>query len=566
MIPRRIISSSLALVLLAALLGSAIAAPAGAAPTPAAPAAAVSIGGAAISTAGGQASLLVPVRYPIQLGGRVVKTRIALLDPNGRTVQSWQLRRRLNGGGFRTPDRRRSFTFVHQVRLDPALVTEAREGSRVRVDARGDLDVDQDGRAELRSGDHALLTPTLGTRKQPLCGTVPHLRVERGGQASVPLPTCDRAVEWAATGRGTHGRVRVRDDRLLYYAPKGFRGRDEIRLVAKHPGSRALASSLSGAGQVEVTVGAPSKFVVRAIGDSVTAGFGYYSSGKEIGVFGLFDCRPVAKNFNDACSSNSRNDRSEEGPPNYTGDYGLSNKISWAAQWASRYGVVNYKNFAISGSEPKNWAEGGGFHGLVEGLEGEGTEYVLLTLGANPLLSRVLFELKPLGCEIFKSFRECVEKEFEAVGLRTYLNAVYKDLVENTKAKVFVMQYHLAIPASDFAYSSAQLAEMETLLNQEIAIVAGQFSPQRLQVISPPPFHIGIDVSPLFPSNYRCKTGGRAVDGASAQSEWAQKEFKHDPAVKEFCPGTPWIINHDTGIHPSALGYTQMASKVPAPK
>jgi hypothetical protein len=553
-------------VILAAMLGLAISAPAGAAPTPATPSASVSIDSAAVSTAGGQASLLVPVRYPIQLGGRVVKTRIALLDSSGKTIQSWQLRRRLNGGRFRTPDRRRSFTFVHQVGLDPALVTKVREGSRVRVDARGDLDVDQDGHAELRSGDHALLTPTLGARKQPLCGTVPHLRVERGGQVSVPLPACDRAIEWAATGKGTRGRVRVRDDQLLYYAPKGFRGRDEIQLVPRRPGASALASGLgSDAGQVEVTVGAPSKFVVRAIGDSVTAGFGYYSSGKEIGLSNLLGCRPVSKNFNDACSSNSRNDKSEEGPPNYVGDYGLSNKISWAAQWASKYGVVNYKNFAISGSEPKNWAAGGEFHGLVEGLEGEGTEYVLLTLGANPLLSRVLFELDPLGCEIFESFRECVEKEFKAVGLRNYLNAVYKDLVEHTKAKIFVMQYHLAIPWSDVFYTSYQLAELETLLNNEIAIVAGQFSPQRLQVISPPPFHIGINVSPLLPSSYTCKTGGRAVDGASAQSEWAQKEFKHDPEVKEFCPGTPWIINHDTGIHPSALGYTQMASKVPAP-
>jgi len=29
--------------------------------------------------------------------------------------------------------------------------------------------------------------------------------------------------------------------------------------------------------------------------------------------------------------------------------------------------------------------------------------------------------------------------------------------------------------------------------------------------------------------------------------------------------GKPWVIDGDTGIHPSATGYTQMASQLPAP-
>ena len=37
-----------------------------------------------------------------------------------------------------------------------------------------------------------------------------------------------------------------------------------------------------------------------------------------------------------------------------------------------------------------------------------------------------------------------------------------------------------------------------------------------------------------------------------------------------FCSGPvhgpPWVISGDTGIHPSATGYTQMASQVPAPR
>jgi lysophospholipase L1-like esterase len=31
-------------------------------------------------------------------------------------------------------------------------------------------------------------------------------------------------------------------------------------------------------------------------------------------------------------------------------------------------------------------------------------------------------------------------------------------------------------------------------------------------------------------------------------------------------PGKPWVISGDTGIHPSATGYAQMAAEIPAPE
>jgi GDSL-like lipase/acylhydrolase family protein len=555
----------------AALLVLAVPAQAGAAPTLAG-APSVAIGGAAIGTSGGQTSLLVPVRYPIELAGRVVKTRVALLDSSRRTVRSWTLRRRLGSGSARLPERRRSFTFVHQIQLGQKLVRAHRGRWLLRVTARGVLDIEGDGRAELRSGDRGVLTATTGPRRQLLCGSLPHLRVDPGKRVVLPLPACDHAIEWAVRGKSTRGGARIRDGRLIYRAPKRFRGSDTIHLVAKEGGASAHASRVTGSASAdaEVTVGA-SNAVVRAFGDSVTAGFGFLWSGEEMDGFpiGLYECRPAAKEMNDACSSNSYNEKSGEGPPNFTLDYGLSKKVSWAAQWARQYGITNYKNYAISGSEPKNWAPGGEFHKYLEELEKEDPDYVLFTIGANPLLSRALIELKEFECEGTKTFRECVEKEFREVELRRYLQEIYAELVKQTTATIFVMQYHLAIPWGAVFYSNEQVAELELLFNLEIASVAAGFSPARLQLVAPPHFSVGISPFPFFQPTGTCSDGGVPVDGLSAQSKGTQLDFKADyefGRVKEYCPGRPWVINTDTGIHPNTYGYAQMASRVPVPK
>lgn len=429
----------------------------------------------------------------------------------------------------------------------------------MRVVASGDVDVDEDGKLELRSGDlsTAIPTPTNSDRK-PVCSSIPHLRVKRGARVSLPLPVCNREMSWQAVDESSRGSARIRGDRLIYKAPKRFRGSDQIQLVAKglHLYTR-------------VTVGAPSGLVVRALGDSVTAGFGYFSSGQQMAFKKLVDCRPAAREFNDACSSNSLNEESEEGPVEYAPDYGLSNKVSWAAQWASEYGVTNYKNFAISGSEPKNWAREGEFHSLTAKIESEDPDYILLTLGANPLLSNVLFGLHNMECAIeseLPEFEACVREEFAKVELRSNLRSVYAELLAKTKATIFVMQYHLSIPWSALAYSATEIALMGKLLNLEIASVAAEVGSSRLQVVTPPHFNVGIDVSPVYPSHYTCRL--YPVDGPSVQSTGTQDELESH--VLSFCSGPagggePWVINGDTGIHPSAAGYTQMASQVPAP-
>ena len=135
----------------------------------------------------------------------------------------------------------------------------------------------------------------------------------------------------------------------------------------------------------------PDQPVVRAMGDSVTAGFGYYSDGSLMPFLSLYECKPVGEVLDDACSSNSTATKNGLKEVPYAPDYGLANNVSWAAQWANEYGVTNYKNFAVSGSEPTNWAPGGNLYPTTQKIEAEDPDYILMTIGANPILANTLF-------------------------------------------------------------------------------------------------------------------------------------------------------------------------------
>ncbi len=569
-------------VALAAALALLVAAPsAGAAPKQQRPAR-VEIGHVALSApkpAGGGA-LLIPVHYPIAFSGRVVPLRVQLSRPDGGRVKSWVLHERVGADRLRTPEPRRRFTFVHRVDLKPGMTRAVRGGLEVRVHAGGPLDVNEDGVPELRSSDQTtpaapLLTPGNGR----LCSSVPRIRVDHGQRVSIPLPACTSSVGWRIDERPGQGRARIRNGRLVYSAPRDFRGATALVLRGRPRGVGSISATGSSGGEgvpapVQIFVGPASGAVVRAIGDSVTAGFGYYGSGGSMPILALPECRPAGPPYNDSCSSNSEVLSNGSKVFEYAADYGLANNVSWAAQWANRYGVTNYENLAISGSEPKEWAPGGILHETTAQIESEDPDYILMTIGANPLLSEVLFGTDNMGCaiysDLFGDFAECVEKAFAKVELATNLRNLYSDLVEHTKATVFLMQYPLTVPSVALAYTSTQIAQMGAILDREIAKVAGEVSPARLRVVAPPHFNVGVDVSPVYPSSYSCSRFGFDVDGPSVQSEPTQDELEVLHPFS-FCagpvpPGPPWVISGDTGIHPSAAGYAEMAAQVPAPE
>jgi lysophospholipase L1-like esterase len=565
----------LALVTALLALGAGTAA---ARPLPLQPPPEVAIGRVGVSAAvDGRSSLLVPVHYPIQLAGRTTRLTVSLFGRGGRSTDSWRVAERLSSGHERRPEKRRRFTYVHRIDLGRALTREVRRGARVRVAVRGLLDANRDGRAEYRSGDTTTQALPRAVARGGLCSDLPAVRMRPGRKVVIPLPVCEAGREWDFLVRPKRGRAKIEGGRLVYHPPAKFRGTEAIELVGLLDFGAATKSTSAPLVFTEfpVTVSAADDDVsVRALGDSVTAGFGYYSNGTPMTIGRLLGCRPAAKGFNDACSSNSLNTTSAKGALEYAPDFGLANDIGWPAQWANEYGLTDYANYAVSGSEPADWAPGGELHATTERIEAEDPDYLLMTIGANPLLSEMLFGLDHMGCaiyaDVFGGYRECIEKAFAEVHLQAELKSLYTDLVQHTGATIYLMQYHLSVPSTALAYSATQIAEMGKLLNREIAAVAAAVNPQRLQIVAPPHFNVGIDISPVYPSRFSCSELGYEVDGPSVQSNPTQDELAILHPLS-FCEGPngaaspPWVIGGDTGIHPSATGYTQMASQVPPP-
>jgi len=337
----------------------------------------------------GRGALLVPVRYPIELAGRPVPLDVSLVLQGGATVVSRSLRTRISSGPLRQPERRRGFIFVHRVDVAPQLTRLARDGDRVRVLAAARLDVNGDGLAELRSSDREV--QALRGGGAGLCSSLPRLHVRPRGIAGVALPACASWVRWRLDGRPERGSARIRDGSLIFKPGRRFRGTESIALRGRTLGAVSSAAGEAPAAQLQVTVGNGGGTVVRALGDSVTAGFGYYDDGSLMEFSSLLSCKPGAGAYNDACSSNSTNTSNEGTVVDYAPDFGLANNVSWAAQWANSHGVTNYANYAVSGSEPSDWAPGGQFYPTTKQIESENPDYLLMTVGANPLLSDMLF-------------------------------------------------------------------------------------------------------------------------------------------------------------------------------
>ena len=441
---------------------------------------------------------------------------------------------------------------------------------RVTVTPQGYVDIDGDGNFDFGSPTRPHTLALRPAAKKGDCASVPLQQVAPGAELKVRLPACTGTTNWKVAAQPDAGKARIAGGELTYTAPSQA-GTErvrlnhadvEVRVVKPWTSAPALLGDPGGEGPV-----------VRAMGDSVTAGYGYYSDGSQMSIFELPGCKPVGEILDDACSSNSTATKSGLKEITYAPDYGLSNDVSWAAQWANEYGVTNYKNFAITGSEPVNWAPGGDDYATTKQIEAEDPDYILMTIGANPILANTLFGLEPMACaieaDILGDYRLCIEEAFESVHLRAELKRLYANLVENTHATIYLMQYHLSVPSSALAYTATQIAEMAQLMNETIAEVAKEVSPTRLQVVTPPHFDVGVNIEPVYPATYSCSYFGYKVDGPSVQAAPSQDELALTHPLS-FCKGPagggkPWVISGDTGIHPSAIGYAQMASQVPAP-
>lgn len=525
---------------------------------------------APVELAGGDGRwrLLIPMSLPLEVAGHRVNGKVRISRPGqGWSTNFWTYP---HSGDLRLADQRKRFNYVLGVHAPRRIALPfVRDDRRKRVVLNLNYKLPGTERREkLKRIQKNLRRASRGT-----CETLPRISIRQPakGYRKFAPPVCGDTIAWRVGEPPPGGSQQVVNSSTFGYRPReGASGADRMLLNGYFKGRLVTIQPVHfRVGQV-----APSTVSVAAMGDSVTAGFGYFgSTGKQMSLSQLINCRPGATVFNDACSSNSTNRNSSVGSkPNYLQDYGLSRNISWAAQWANDYGITNYRNYAVTGSAPTDWLPGGQFDSTRQTIEQLNPDYILMTMGANPLLSDVLFGIDNMGCalesDLFGDFRDCVLAAFEAVNLDQNLNNLYTTLVNNTTSKLVVMQYHLAIPSTALAYSSAQLEAMTELLNEIIGDEAAQVSADRITVISPPRFDVGIDMEPLYPSEFSCSFLGYEVDGPSVQSTLTQDELEIDHPLS-FCAGPaigpPWIISGDTGIHPSAAGYLQMSSQLPAP-
>lgn len=518
----------------------------------------------------GHWKLLVPMKLQLQISGREVEGKVKLNFPGGAWSRSWEALP--HAGKVRTGDQRESFLYRHGIPVSARIA-----GAILRNRGRTSLSVSY-GHEVPTAGDSQESVDASAVQKgvpragAALCETLPRFVIRPGTGRRITLPSCGRKLRWRVVegpDRGTAS-VLVNQGVLVYRGGKGQRGSDDLTVEGLLRGKRVTRQNL----QIRMAEGDPADVSVIAMGDSVTAGFGYFgATGKPMGITQLYECKPGATALNDACSSNSYNRKSSVGAkPNYLPDFGLARNISWAAQWANEHGITDYENYAVTGSAPTDWLPNGQFHSTLQTIQTSNPDYILMTLGANPLLSDVLFGIDNMGCalesDLFGDFRQCVLDAFETVDLDGNMNALFTELVQNTTSRIVVMEYPLSVPSSAIAYSAVQLEMMGELLNQVIGAEAAAVSTSRITQVAPPRFDVGIDMEPMYPSNYSCSFLGYKVDGPSVQATPTQDELEVDHPLS-FCSGPaigqPWVISGDTGIHPSIAGYSQMASRIPAP-
>jgi hypothetical protein len=374
-----------------------------------------------------------------------------------------------------------------------------------------------------------------------------------------------------------HSRSRGGDVRALIarFSPDpDFSGQDSIVVGAS-------AGEQSTLGSIGISV---LPWRMRAMGDSVTAGFGFLGEGTPMQDGQLLDCRPP-DNLNNRCSSNSDNGPDSTAAPEWSTDFGLKNNISWAAQFANSHEPNGkpitapdiFQNRAVTGSAPTDWLPGGPFNDELEGIIAENPELIAMTMGANPLLSNILLSFSGEECSFettVADLQACIKPFFDQVDLTGNLQKLYTAILNGTDSSVVVFQYHLADPAAgnfsnwqieaiiDFfnIQISTAIANTEQALPEQAARlleIEAQIEPSAPQPDELPRFNIGLPPvsQQTWTASYDCGTG-QLVDGPSHQSTVTQNDIDDSSG---FCPGDPWVISADFGIHPNADGYKQFA-------
>lgn len=390
----------------------------------------------------------------------------------------------------------------------------------------------------------------------PVCSHAP-IRVTRGATRRIVV-RCSGATSMRMMGAPRRGRAtRIAGPAGMltmdYTAPMS--GTDSIPMQATGGGGT------SGGNQPIVTRGV----TMRVIGDSLSAGYGFYGDGTPWTFLDFPKCTPAKTNHNDRCTSNSSLGKGATGPLAFLPDYGYANQVAWPAQLASRLGIMTgstYKNLAVTGATPAEFDTGGGLAGLTTSVVADNPDVSIMALGANPVFASFLFgqghrcDREPDDA----AFEACAAAQFTQAGTSTHLAALINQLLLAPASTVLVAQYQTAYPALS-TFTAARAMYLDNYLNTLIAQVV-QSHPAfgtRLFMLTPPPFPIGLPG--LGGPTVECPTAliPDPVDGPSVQSHARQvlEQVIH-PIV--FCPSPQyWMLSSEGGEHLTVLGHTQFA-------
>ena len=325
------------------------------------------------------------------------------------------------------------------------------------------------------------------------------------------------------------------------------RGRLSALVVCDAAVAALGAGVVTSAASAQVPQNTP--FVLRAIGDSVTAGFGYC---------GLVDpdCtngpgQPYSLNERSVCTGGDYDDRCSSDKGDTTahlpGTDGVP-AISWAAQFAVREDIPDYINFAVTGSTPSQWDDNTphGFYNfdtLMANVLNAHPDLTLMTLGANPVLRQFYSNPLNIACVALGTIaivESCARKELEKADTMRHLEHVYEKLLSDPTNHVIVMGYHTPHPAlvqsvlgkivefylPRYTNVQAVLGVINTTVREAVDKVAKQgTNDQRIHFVG---------LEPWPAEEHQCL------------------DRRHDP----------WVISSDFCIHPTDKGYTQFVDRL----
>jgi len=293
---------------------------------------------------------------------------------------------------------------------------------------------------------------------------------------------------------------------------------------------------------------APAGYKVRAIGDSVTAGFGYCGTGDSH--CGSSQDTQWSTVRLPVCASGPHDDRCSS---NFGNPTAAGSNVSWTAQFAHREGVQDFGNLAVSGSTPTDWDSGGQFNSRLDQVVGDKPNLTLMTLGANPILKQFTTG-SGVPCILFGSADQvgaCARRVLADNQSQQHLQNVYSRLLSVPQNHVVVLLYHNPVPTAAAALNlrpkvAILMQQINEMVQRAVSTTVAQF-PGRITVLNPGSSPWGLD--------HQC-TPVQAL----MVSEWYASLGRHGLSPRKT--STPWVLSNDLCTHPTIAGYEQFVASV----